>query len=193
MTTHLTVFPLERSGAANRDHAAAHRTVMCLFAENLGDSPRSNSSTLFRVESDFGRILVQSTLAPERDQVDVLGLQVRECETTDFPTGTRVRYRIDVAAVRRTGRQERRVPAAEVGQWWQDLARRNGLQLEGPAAEHLLGIDDRTSTGSQPHMRVARLSGTAIVADADALTHAMRHGVGRAKSYGCGLLSVIPL
>jgi CRISPR system Cascade subunit CasE len=40
---------------------------------------------------------------------------------------------------------------------------------------------------------VARLGGTATIADADALMRVLRVGTGRGKAYGCGLLTVLPV
>jgi len=59
---------------------------------------------------------------------------------------------------------------------------------------------DAFGKGNEPHasrhkVRIAkaRFSGTLEVTDAEALRHALIHGIGRARAYGCGLLTLAPV
>jgi CRISPR system Cascade subunit CasE len=191
MRRYLTAFPLTKAGRALDDPSAAHRTVMGIFPSGLGPGSRATGRILYRVEPSFGRILVQSVIGPLATQVEALDLVVREEGTPELAEGVVVRYRIDAAAVERTKRAERRVPASELGTWWQPLAQRHGLDLIGPPGEHLLGVRDHQSGDKQPRLRVASFSGTAMVNNVDLVDAAVCSGVGRSRSYGCGLLSVI--
>ena len=51
------------------------------------------------------------------------------------------------------------------------------------------------SRGSRNQVRIAkaRFSGTLEITDADAIRHTLTHGIGRARAYGCGLLTLAPV
>lgn len=51
------------------------------------------------------------------------------------------------------------------------------------------------SRGSRNQVRIAkaRFSGTLEITDADSIRHALTHGIGRARAYGCGLLTLAPV
>lgn len=51
------------------------------------------------------------------------------------------------------------------------------------------------SHNSRNKVRIAkaRFSGTLEVTDAEALRHALTHGIGRARAYGCGLITLAPV
>lgn len=51
------------------------------------------------------------------------------------------------------------------------------------------------SRGSRNQVRIAkaRFSGTLEITDADAIRHSLTHGIGRARAYGCGLLTLAPV
>lgn len=54
------------------------------------------------------------------------------------------------------------------------------------------GSDTR---GSRHQVRISkvRFVGTLEITDADAIRHALTHGIGRARAYGCGLLTLAPV
>lgn len=49
--------------------------------------------------------------------------------------------------------------------------------------------------GGRNQVRISkvRFSGTLEITDADAIRHALTHGIGRARAYGCGLLTLAPV
>lgn len=94
--------------------------------------------------------------------------------------------------------------------WLLDRQERCGFQVEDmadavPAPEGEGGglgkalriVDRRTLSFSRREatvtLRVATFEGILAVHDRDAIVHALSHGIGRAKGYGCGLLTLAPL
>lgn len=49
--------------------------------------------------------------------------------------------------------------------------------------------------GGRNQVRISkvRFAGTLEITDADAIRHALTHGIGRARAYGCGLLTLAPV
>ncbi len=42
-------------------------------------------------------------------------------------------------------------------------------------------------------LRIATFEGTLVVTDPELFVHALSHGIGRAKGYGCGLMTIAPV
>ncbi|MEZ5323157.1 MAG: type I-E CRISPR-associated protein Cas6/Cse3/CasE [Microthrixaceae bacterium] len=192
MKVFLSTVPLARAGRSRSHHQVAHRTVMGLFPP-LGDHARSEAAVLFRIEPAFSRILVQSTTPPSDHQLASLKGEVRTADLGLITAARVIQYRIDVAAVERTGRTERRLSSAAIPAWWAVLAERSGLEIQEPFEAHLMGTTERRAkAGPQPQLRLASLAGTARITDSERALHVLVHGIGRAKAYGCGLLSAVP-
>ena len=80
-------------------------------------------------------------------------------------------------------------------------AQRNGFAIcnEGPDGALSLIVSDsrkrdfRRKEGERPvTVATARYDGILEVTDADKLRHALTHGIGHAKAFGCGLLTLVP-
>jgi CRISPR system Cascade subunit CasE len=136
--------------------------------------------------------------------------------------GLLVRYRIAANTVRRcgphstNGRWKQAIPlrGPEADQWWTERAAASGL---APRTVLSRSIDSATTwhvpartavpaqatppeasteaagrTGRRIDRQVTLFEGTAVVTDPAALHAAILNGIGRSKSYGCGLLSLAP-
>lgn len=82
-------------------------------------------------------------------------------------------------------------------QWLLDRAERLGFEL-GTADEPSFGMVHRARRsfrrqGSTVTISTATFEGTLRIADADAARSAITGGIGPAKAYGCGLLTLAPL
>lgn len=189
-----SVVPLAKTGRSRSDFRCAHTTVMGLFPP-LSDEPRALARVLFRVEPEFSRLLIQSSVPASLPQLETLAGGSRTVDLAKLTRQDYVRYRLDFHAVARHGRRERPLNREEAVVRWESLSEQRGLQLVGLAEDDLLRCEDRkTRTRSGPdRLRVASFSGIARVADPTALLVSLQSGVGRAKSYGCGLLTVAPL
>ncbi|MFC4030731.1 type I-E CRISPR-associated protein Cas6/Cse3/CasE [Streptomyces polygonati] len=139
---------------------------------------------------------------------------------TALRPGLLVRYRIAANAVRRCGpnstaghwKQAIPLRGPDADQWWTDRATAAGLaprtllsrstetattwHTPAPSPEAPTAPGAAAPAASRPGRRIDRavtlFEGTAAVTDPDALRSALLSGIGRSKSYGCGLLSLAP-
>jgi CRISPR system Cascade subunit CasE len=170
-----------------------HRCVMALFADIAGDSARASSATLFRVEPAVrgGRVLVQSSERPSAPGLSVASL---DGVLDKLTTGTQVRVLAKVNPVRtvnRTGadgtvRTHRAIVGADLLPSW-FAGRLTGFELCGDPQ-----IVTTYERFKKTPLYTVTLSGRASITDPDAARNVVVHGVGKARSYGCGLVSVLP-
>jgi CRISPR system Cascade subunit CasE len=190
-----------------RDATQMHKTLMRLVPDHLGDAPRRSAGLLFRVEeTDHGVTLLVQATTP----LDATGMPAGygHTEIKDLTPmfralrkGLAVRYRIVVNPVKRErlplelkDQRGKVIPLSGVDadQWWARRATEAGLHLN---TLHATPLDPARPRGENaPAMRhsLIRYDGTATTTDPDALTVALRAGIGRGKSYGAGLLSLAP-
>lgn len=191
------------------DPLALHGTVMRLFGPINGPSPRATAGILFRLEPAApGRapaLLIRSALAPV---TTVPGLLTRE-EPAAPAAGTPVAFRLSANAIRRRGTSvtvsgRKRTHSTMSG----SVPRDDDPANTGPAmtewvADKLAGaIDavellnhDRQVIGNKTSRTVQTdlVDGFGIIEDPEKLTVLLAAGIGRAKNYGCGLLTVKPV
>lgn len=176
------------------DAEAVHHRVMGFFPEGLpsGDDggPRATAHVLFRLELQATKpyVLVQSDVPPIDD-----GLERRPLTTflALLEPGRQIRFRVDINAVRMKSRTRRLEPVhlAEVPQWATTTRLATGLQKIEVGVPG--DFEVRRGKKGTP-VRIVRLDGRAVVSDGDQARDLVHRGVGRARSYGCGLLSVAP-
>lgn len=190
-----------------------HRAVMSLFPSVDSSTPRSELGVLFRLDHVPGQapyFLIQSRVRPS---VEVSGVDVKEAPLPHVPAGTTIRFRVAVNAVQRKGKK-----SVEEGTREGKATKVNSIPFDADATGELPGITEWLSAKLSPaltqvtilnHTRellgkprrkkgttkgfvlqVDTIDGVAQVGDEYALQLA---GVGREKSYGCGLLSVMPI
>ncbi|MFD9651467.1 type I-E CRISPR-associated protein Cas6/Cse3/CasE [Streptomyces mirabilis] len=125
---------------------------------------------------------------------------------TDQPAsnGLAVPYRIDANPVRKPGHTTRAATGAkaviplsgtDADDWWARQAEeRSGLKLTSTHTTPLTAArgERRQDKHHIRHTRT-RFEGTAVVTDRITLQQHILEGIGRGKSYGCGLLSLAPL
>ena len=190
----LVLNPLNKH--ARRDIASPyemHRSVCRLF-----DSQARHASSLWRwePEPDHGAVaLVQSQGDPDIERMEpgwgTLEGPIRiDRHLERLTDGLLVEYRIVVNAVfieRATGKRKA-VPRSQMADWWVEKAERcAGMKA---AADSLAFLRDSAPIKGRGELVTARLDGIAEVCDADLLRHAILKGVGRARAFGCGLLTV---
>lgn len=182
------------------DQADVHRAVMSLFPAVLpgpDGAKRAESTILYRLENPTSgpRILIQSLVPLRASEHDFPTTSLEGLVSTLSP-GVALTFRLDVNAVRSQSRSGKRVPVplAQIPRFLLDEADRDrpGL-LRGAVTELQLfeTIIDIRRSGATP-LRVAAISGIAKVADPGLLSALIVKGIGRGKSYGCGLLTVAP-
>lgn len=194
---------------------ALHQDLMRLAPHDLGESPRQQAGLLYRAEHTNQGLQVLAQLASEPHigrLAEDFATQVQQRHLTPLldklSAGMRVRYRIDANATKRhLANKEKRGKLAnlhgtEADLWW--------LRKSGEAGLHPLQLNSTplNDTTGQPSDRqhpktskpeealktaqhgVTRFEGFGIVTDPDKLREAVKSGIGRARTYGCGLLSL---
>jgi CRISPR system Cascade subunit CasE len=220
VSLHLSLLSLNirnrRTREAVADLTAAHRLVCSAFDDLTNSEP---GRLLWRWEPGSEgevRLLVQSATTPDWSRVDD-GLWSADPMVKDISTLREVispgrRYRFALAANptkkidTKTGpdgrrRHGRRVPLRQMEDqlaWLKRHGTRSGFTIP---VNHL-GQPEVTTTApslqtgkrSNGNLTVesVRFEGSLIVEDANALFDAIRNGIGPARAFGCGLLTLAP-
>ena len=219
MTVWLTrIVPDPRSGDARRDTAGTegaihlHRRLMSLYPPDIGPDARAGLGVLFRLEDTptGSHILLQSTHQPDLAKLPT-AYGTADTRTLDplldaLRPGLPIRYRCVASAVRKPGATTRALynlppvvalSGAAADEWWTRQATTAGLTphtLHSAPLDAVQGQRGRHGPAAEQRVRHARtrFDGTATITDPDLLRTKITEGVGRGKSYGCGLLSVAP-
>lgn len=193
--SHLTLIPSHVVRVRSwSDHGELHRMVMGLFASTdlPGDATekRLSRNILFRVdETASGKIvLVRSDVAPTNLPHEA---KTKPVAVDVPPVGTPIRFRITVNAIRRSRPADPSIkrgtgitPVEQISDW---VTGHLGIAFE----DITVFTHDRTvvTSGKSP-LQLDSIDGYAIVSNSAALEACLREGVGRAKAYGCGLLTI---
>lgn len=198
------------------DPGQLHRTLMRAFPQADGPRPRSQFGVLFRVETDGGQpsVLVQSQVLPDWDMLPegyVMSHETREISAVldAIQAGRGLRFRLTANPSRKSAahrpneappRNSRRVALVtdeERHAWLVARGARDGFVLVGGGAFDGVRIDPQPSHSGAGHtgrsgivVRAVQFEGRLQVVDAELMRRAVREGVGPAKAYGCGLLSL---
>ena len=168
-----------------------HTRVMRLFGELDGGSVRSATGILYRVEPGLGkgRVLVQSTVAPTDDTVRRIDLAAA---LGGLQTGDRVGIRVTAHAAKTVNHttdgvtRKHRVarPPDELEAWFAEISDRALCDVR------VEGLETGTERQHKVPIAVATIDLTAVVTDPPALLELVAAGVGKARAFGCGLVSV---
>lgn len=190
------------------DPAQMHKTVMRAFpAVEGGDRPpRAALGVLYRLEELV--MLVQSAVAPDWMQLpagylrDVASKEIDQALGA-IATGLQLRFLLVANVTRKVAREgarhSQRVPLATDDArhaWLVRRAERAGFVLAGAGPHDGVRIDPIVSPrpiGSRIVVDAVRFEGRLVVTDATRFLDAVRTGIGPAKAFGCGLVSVAPV
>lgn len=197
------------------DRIQLHKTLMRLTPGTPSPHPRRDAGLLFRLETDRDGpcLLIQTTQPP---RLTGLPAHYGTAQTSDLTPllgaltpGLPVRYRITAAPVRHIpgpcyGRRpdgtllrRRGTPTAlhgpDAARWWQRKASHSGLALTDISLTPQ-AFERSPYTPHQPGLahQLIQFDGHARITDARLLAQSICRGIGRAQSYGAGLLSLAP-
>ncbi|MFD5753161.1 type I-E CRISPR-associated protein Cas6/Cse3/CasE [Streptomyces sp. NPDC127033] len=212
--TSLTRIVLATHNASARadlaDVNSLHKTLMRLVPDHNGPTPRATAGLLFRTEpGPDPTLLVQTAHTPDLTALPTSYGTARTLDLTpllnSLTPGRTMRYRITAAptTARSAGNPTRHpVTGKRRGKithltgddaiaWWQRRAAAVGL--EPLTVSSLPRPFPRTRLArSAPYFTLTQFDGFARITDTGLLTHALKNGIGRAKTYGAGLLSLAP-
>lgn len=199
------------------DVHACHQAIMKAYPDGLGAEARARLGVLWREESTGPTsLLIQSKVLPDVDRlvaalgaVDVQVKPIEEHLHRGLESGSRFAFRLLANVTRkvdtrsgadRRRRHGRRVPLRREGDRVAWLARR--LELAGAALVEIGGVPDVEIRGAQ-HRTGRRdgrpitfegvdFRGALIVRDPSRLLESLAVGIGPAKAYGFGLLTLAP-
>ncbi|MFW0185245.1 type I-E CRISPR-associated protein Cas6/Cse3/CasE [Rothia sp. CCM 9418] len=207
-TVYLTKFPVH-SALKRAPHTPLsyldsprfrHRAVMGLFDNNLGSSnPRAENNILFRLDSVPGHapyFLVQSSIPVQAKE-----LETKEVSLQSPPEGTPVAFRLSINGTIRKAHSKKMSSVPFDGEDSENplsfthwLAQRlSGALKDVSVMNHqrqVLSTERKDEKQGNLIVQVDTIDGFAYVNSPSALEQALLNGIGRAKSYGCGMLSI---
>jgi len=182
-----------------RDPYQMHRTLSRAF----GDDPRlyRDARCLFRVDEDACPegpcVLVQSRSRPDLSRLQsidsYLASEPQSKELTpSFRVGQKLQFRLRAnPTVKRDGRRLGLYAVEEQEQWLERKARAGGFRVLFVRIRREEKLSSRTGE-RQAVFAAARFDGVLVVIDPDLLVKTIESGIGSAKGFGFGLLSVAP-
>jgi CRISPR system Cascade subunit CasE len=196
--TQLSLNRFNRKGMkALSDIYRLHQTIMQGFA-----AYEDTTRVLFRVEPEERQgvvsILVQSALAPDwsrlaEENQAVVGVKVKEFSPR-FRSGDLLRFRLRAnPTVSRGGKRYGLIRDESLQEWLNRKEEKIGANFRS-----VIAIDEGYTTGSKDNgegrhrlsLKTARFEGILQVADLVVFLRVLENGIGPAKAFGCGLLSL---
>lgn len=182
-----------------------HRSIMQAFPDEKREQARADWQVLFRLEPDSNILLVQSELEPDwgklppsyfRPQFKNPGYEHKlfQPEPSQFPVDRLLRFRLKANPSKRDKETRKTVglySQSDREAWLKRQSEQHGFSVEGldiiPSA-NLWG--EKAKGQAQIKIHTALFQGVLKVQNPELLVTAIQQGIGRGRSYGCGLLSL---
>lgn len=187
-----------------RNLQAMHQSIMSMFPDISERQARQKLGVLWRIEpTKKPTLLIQSKITPQfcalPDNYASTKTKNIDKHLSSLKPGSLIRYRTTLNPVRSSRTDGKKntqtvIPFSDQPDWWKARAERIGLVLEddpiliGQPTNYVCRINGQPS---KLPIYSTRVDGFASVRDAEVLRNALVNGVGRAKAWGCGLLTVI--
>jgi CRISPR system Cascade subunit CasE len=176
-----------------------HQRIMLAFPDEQRDRPREDWNVLFRQEPDSDVILVQSEIEPVWTKLPDGYLSDRavkqiEIEAEQFGVGRILQFRLRANPSKRDNQTKKTIGLFHQPDqlaWLERQAERCGFALHGVDVIPSPNVFGIKSNGSSPiRITTTLYQGILEVREPSQFLTAVQQGIGRGKSYGCGLLSV---
>ncbi|MGB7414041.1 MAG: type I-E CRISPR-associated protein Cas6/Cse3/CasE [Thermosynechococcaceae cyanobacterium] len=181
-----------------------HRSIMQAFPDEHRDHSRADWNILFRQEPNSDVILVQSDGGVEPDwtqlpQQYLLNHASKpfDLQTSQFKVGQVFQFRLKANPSKRdqqSGKLIGMFREADQVDWLKRKGIRSGFAIEGVDIIPTPCVYGTKAKGNAPiKIFTVLYQGILQVEDPGLFVAALRQGVGRGRSYGCGLLSIAKL
>lgn len=195
----------ERNRTVLRDLSnshALHQRIMQGFPDEQRNKARADWKVLFRQEPDSNVILVQSCVEPDWNRLPA-GYLTKQAvkpfhpETSQLEVGRVVQFRLKANPSKRdkqSGKTIGMFHQSDQMAWLERQASQHGFKLLGVDVIPTPNVFGIKAKGTAPIRIVTVLyQGILQVTDSALFVEAIHQGIGRGKSYGCGLLSIARL
>jgi CRISPR system Cascade subunit CasE len=176
-----------------------HRGIMQAFPDEQREKARADWNVLFRLEPDSNILLVQSSLEPDWSKLPENYLSRKDWKPFDldvnqFPVDRLLQFRLKANPSKRdkaTGKTVGLYYQPDQVNWLHRQSERNGFKVESIdtiPTPNLWGKKKESKDSIKVH--TVLFQGILKVQDPSLLVSAIQQGIGKGKSYGCGLLSL---
>lgn len=179
------------------DRYELHRTLLCAFPEDVPADER----VLYRVEQTqrqpFVSILVQSQTMPDWAAAERLSDPRYLCKLPELRSveprvsaGMRLPFRLQAnPTVKRDGKRHAIVAEDDLTRWLQRKGEIHGFGLD-LAKLRSVKLGKQHGRRRKQTWHLVQFDGLLQVAQPESFVAGLRSGIGSAKAFGCGLLSV---
>lgn len=178
-----------------------HALVYSLFDDGLLSSEPSLGRLLYADKGWIGGQRIVTVRAPIPPDLDRCAQRAITPEVSlvpcDYPQGSLIRFSLIFNALARSRRENKRTTFQSEEEALHAFSSRMcsmGLTLNGADAHEALSmygarrIEVRYKTGSSFSLSQCFIGGVATVSNSSFFSTSLRHGVGRGRAFGCGLL-----
>ena len=177
-----------------------HQRIMQAFPDEEREKARADWNVLFRQEPESDLILVSSAIEGNWNRLpsgylsQPFASKLFDVEQMPFSVGQLLQFRLKANPSKRDNQTRKLIGMfheADQLEWLSRQGDRNGFEIQGVDVIQTPNIFGRKGEGKAP-IRLATVlyQGVLRVKDVDRLVAALQQGIGRGRSYGCGLLSV---
>lgn len=178
-----------------------HRTIMQAFPDENRDNPRADWNVLFRQEPDTNIILVQSTAEVEPDWSQLPAGYLTDwhskpfnLEASQLHPNQILQFRLKANPSKRnkdTGKITGLFSQQDQVAWLERQAEGRGFVLQGVDTIPTPNVWGKKGKGNSPiKIFTVLYQGILKVKDPSVFVETLHQGIGRGRSYGCGLLSI---
>lgn len=177
-----------------------HQRIMQGFPDESREHPRNDWHILFRQEPDSEVILIQSAIEPDWSHLSssyVVQLSDPKpvvLDIANFPVRRSLFFRLRANPSKRDKQTTKTVGLfrrEDQMDWLDRQADRNGFQIQNVDIIPSPDLVGRKSHNSSPiRIKTVMFQGILEISNPESFVQSLQQGIGRGKSYGCGLLSV---